>query len=392
MTKKAFLFVAAILMVLVFGLEYYLHRGLQKRPQFNTETAAKGDITATVITSGTLAPVTQVDVGSQISGPITKINVDFNSHVRKGEVLAEIDAAPFKDNVEMAAANLKAAQAAVEVAQNTADEAKKEYDRNLDLFNNKMISSEDKEAAELTYLSAKDDLLTKQAEAREAKDALDASRVDLANTVIRSPIDGVVLSRNVSVGQTIAARMEAPVLFKIANDVTSLMIDCDVDEMDVGQVRVGQNVVFTVTAYPDTPFSGRVVQVRFGSDLTQNVVTYTTLVEVEDTHGKLLPGMTATVNIITAEAKNVLRVRPSALAFEPALAQMVSAKPAKKTVVKIKRAAVKPGPDVWVLKDDGSLAPVSVRTGITDRIYTEIVSGDLKERDVVVDGLSYLKK
>jgi len=292
----------------------------------------------------------------------------------------------------MAAANLKAAQAAVEVAQNTADEAKKEYDRNLDLFNNKMISSEDKEAAELTYLSAKDDLLTKQAEAREAKDALDASRVDLANTVIRSPIDGVVLSRNVSVGQTIAARMEAPVLFKIANDVTSLMIDCDVDEMDVGQVRVGQNVVFTVTAYPDTPFSGRVVQVRIGSDLTQNVVTYTTLVEVEDTHGKLLPGMTATVNIITAEAKNVLRVRPSSLAFEPALAQAVSAKSAKKTAVKIKRTAVKPGPDVWVLKDDGNLAPVSVRTGITDRIYMEIVSGDLKEGDVVIDGLNYAKK
>ena len=181
----------------------------------------------------------------------------------------------------MAAANLKAAQAAVEVDQNTADEAKKEYDRSLDLFNNKMISSEDKEAAELTYLSAKDDLLTKQAEAREAKDALDASRVDLANTEIRSPIDGVVLSRNISVGQTIAASMQAPVLFTIANDVTSLMIDCDVDEMDVGQVRVGQNVAFTVTSYPDTPFSGRVVQVRIGSDLTQNVVTYTTLVEVE---------------------------------------------------------------------------------------------------------------
>jgi HlyD family secretion protein len=392
MNKKAFIILAAVLIVLVIGLEFYLHRGLRKGPQFNTETVAKGDITAAVITSGTLAPVTKVDVGSQISGPITKINVDFNSHVRKGEALAEIDPAPFKDSVEMAAANLKAAQAAVEVAQNTADEAKKEYDRSLDLFNNKMISSEDKEAAELTYLSAKDDLLTKQAEAREAKDALDASRVNLANTVIRSPIDGVVLSRNVSVGQTVAASMQAPVLFTLANDVTSLMIDCDVDEMDVSQVRVGQNVSFTVTSYPDTPFSGRVVQVRIGSDLTQNVVTYTTLVEVDNTQVKLLPGMTATVNIITAEAKNVLRVRPSALAFEPSLAQIAAAKPAKKTAAKTKRGPAKPGDDVWVLKNDGSIAPVSVHTGITDRTYTEIVSGDLKDGDVVIDGLSYAKK
>jgi HlyD family secretion protein len=310
MNKKNIFILVAVLIALVVGLELLIHRSLRNGPPFRTEAVTRGDLTAVVMTSGTLTPVNQVDVGCQISGPITKVAVDFNSQVRKGEVLAEIDPAPFRDNVEKAGADLKAAQAAVEVAQNTLDESKKEYDRNQDLFDNKMISAEDKETAELAFLSTKEDLLTRQAEARLAKDVLEASRMDLEHTVIRSPIDGVVLSRNVSVGQTVAAKMQTPVLFTIASDVSSLMITSDVDEVDVSQVRVGEPVQFTVTAYPDVVFSGRVVQVRVGPQSTQNVVTYTTLVQVDDSQGRLLPGMTAIVNIITAEAKNVLRVRP----------------------------------------------------------------------------------
>jgi HlyD family secretion protein len=389
MNKKILVALIVLLAAVVLGLGLSLRRHGQKQPRFRTEVTSVGDVTATVVTSGTLTPVSVVEVGSQLSGTITKINADFNSRVRKGEVLAELDPVPFQKIVDRNEANYRSAQAALEKAQISLELAKNKFDRFSELFRKKIISLEDEEDSEADYLNAKDDVLLAQAAARNAKDTLEVSRINLQYASIRSPIDGVVLSRNVSVGQTVAAKMQAPVLFTIANNVRAMMVDCDVDETDIGRVKEGQPVRFTVSAYPMTTFTGQVAQIRIGSDMTQNVVTYSTLVEVNETGGRLLPGMTAIVTIITAEAKNVLRVLNSALRFEPSLPTPPSPTPVKKGGAKAKRAARPPSPHVWVRKPDGSLVTVSIETGISDNVYTEIVSGDLRQGDMVIDGLSY---
>lgn len=385
MNKKILTAIVLFIVVLIVGLELALHRNLNKGPQFRTEVVGRGDIERSFVTTGTLTPVSTVDIGSQITGKIIKLHADFNDRVKKGDALAEIDPAPFKDAVEEDEANLKVAQATLGKAQVALDFAKKEYDRNLELFNKSMISAEDKENAEDTYLSAKDDVLLAQAGVRQAEAELESSRTDLANTVIRSPLDGVVLSRQVSLGQTIAARMQAPVLFQIANDVKTLMVDCDIDETDVGKVKAGQRIRFQVTAYQDDTFNGKIIQVRVAPETTQDVITYKALVEAENPEGKLLPGMTATVTVITAEARNVLRISNAALNFEPSLPK---AKRTKKTETLAKKPLFnKLAPDVYIQKADGTLARVSIHAGISDNAYTEVISGDLKEGDVIITGL-----
>jgi HlyD family secretion protein len=335
--------------------------------------------------------VTVVPVGAQISGKVVKINADFNAKVKKGDVLAELDQAPFKAAVEQREANYRSAQAALEQARVALDLAKKESDRNVDLFNKGMISVEDKETAVDTRLADQDDFLFAQAGVKMAQALLDQSRVDLANCIIRAPMDGVVIYREVNVGQTLASSYQAPELFQIANDVSKLLLDCAVDEADVGRVKEGQDVRFEVEAYPGVIFPGKVIQVRAGgeTDATGKIVTYHTLVDAENPEGKLLPGMTATATFVTAAAKNVLFVNNSALKFEPALPaapKKKAAKPAAKAVPK------KTAPRVWIQKPDGTLTPVGVHPGISGNIYTEIAGGDLKEGDIAVLGLDYSKK
>jgi HlyD family secretion protein len=330
--------------------------------------------------------VSTVDVGSQVSGKIVKLQADFNARVKKGDILAEIDPASFKDAVAEDEDNLKIAQATLGNAQVAVDLAKKEYDRSIELFDKGMISSEDKEISGDTYLSAKDDVLLSQAGVRQVQAELESSRTDLANTIIRSPIDGVVLSRQVNLGQTIAARMQAPVLFQIANDIKTLMVECDIDETDVGNVKTGQQLRFQVTAFPDDTFRGKIIQVRIGPDTGQNVITYKALVEAENPEGKLLPGMTATVTVIIAEARNVLRVSNAALNFEPSLSKAKRTKTAA-TLAK-KPLFSKPAPDVYLRKGDGSLVRVSIQAGLSDNAFTEVISGDINEGDVIITGLN----
>jgi HlyD family secretion protein len=391
MNKKLIAGLVLLIIVLVVGLELYIHRNFTKGPKLRTETVARGDIEAIIITSGTLSPVTMVPVGAQVSGKVAKIYADFNAKVKKGDILAEIDKAPFADILKQREANYRSAQANVEIARIALDLAKKESDRNVDLFDKGQISVEDKETAVETYESAKDDLLIAQAGLKQAQALLDQSRVDLDNCTIRAPMDGVVIYREINVGQTLASSMLAPELFKVANDMGKLLLDCDVDEADVGRVKEGLNVRFEVESYPGRIFNGKILQVRAGgeTDSTGKVVTYHTLVDAENPEGKLLPGMTATATIITAEAKNALYVTNSALKFEPALPA-----PTKKTTKKpaAKSFPKREGPRVWVQQADGSLIPVGVHTGVNGNTYTEIAAGELKEGDVVVLGLDYSKK
>jgi len=439
MKKK--IIIGAVILVVIVGVVVGLMvfgRGNNNKTKYKTEAVGRGDIEALVTTSGTLNPVTTVEVGSQVSGKIDKLYVDFNSHVKEGQLLAEIDQSSFLTKLKQNEANYQSALASLAKAKVTLENTKKKYDRALSLFEKNLISYEEKDAAETEFFNNQAELQASQAKLEQAKSALDSSKVDLTYTVIKSPIDGVVISRNVNVGQTVAASFQAPVLFKIANDLTQMQVECSVDEADIGKVKEGQNVRFTVDAFPEERFAGIVKQVRYSPEVVQNVVTYTTVVEVKNPELKLLPGMTATVSIITGEAKNALRVPNSALRFNPNL----SAEEMKKIMESMRqefaarmgdrsgssnRQAGAPrsegfssqrqggqrpgggegqqpfmmggsgasggqarrGPArVWIEDANGKLKPVFLRTGVTDNSFTEVVWGDLKEGQLVITGVA----
>jgi HlyD family secretion protein len=396
--------------------------------KYRQEAITKGDIEALVITSGTLNPVMTVEVGSQVSGKIAKMFVDFNSHVKQGEILAELDPVPFQTRVDQNEANYLSSQASLEKAKVTLDNLQSKYERSLSLFEKNLISFDEKESAEAAYLGAKTDIQAAEARVEQAKSQLESSKVDLSYTIIRSPIDGLVISRNMNVGQTVQASFQAPKLFDIANDLSKMQVECAVDEADVGKVKEGQKVRFTVDAFPEDTFNGTVNQVRFSPTVTQNVVTYTTVVDVDNPGMKLRPGMTATVSIITGEANGVLRVPNAALRFTPNLTPEQMKKMYEEMGQKMmaqrkaeggqtgspqakKPAGQSGGPRmnfsqgggspqgmgsgqrsgrrpsmVWYLGPDGKLKVTYVRTGVTDNSYTEIVRSDLKEGQEVIIG------
>ncbi|MGB9893349.1 MAG: efflux RND transporter periplasmic adaptor subunit, partial [Candidatus Saccharicenans sp.] len=402
------------------------------KPKYRTEKVSRGDIESVVTATGTLNPVVLVDVGSQVSGKIEKIYVDFNSRVKKGEVLAELDQSQLEAQIEQNQANYQNAVAAVESAKVALEIAQKNYERAKSLYARNLIASQEMDQAEANYLQAKANLTQAQARATQAKYQLDASKVNLNYAIIRSPIDGVVVSRNVNVGQTVAASFQAPVLFQIANDLTKMQVQCLVDEADVGKVKEGQKVKFTVEAYPNDTFWGTVKQVRYAAQVSQNVVQYTAVLDVDNSSLKLLPGMTATCSIIVGEAKNVLRVPNAALRFTPDLKpeelqkimkaafdemaarrqQTGETSPASRQPTGSSQAqggqrtfnlaqmgqmggaaaagqlgARRSPSKVWMLDEKGNLKVVFLRTGVTDGSYTEVINGNLKEGDEVILGL-----
>jgi HlyD family secretion protein len=339
---------------------------------YQTATVTRGPITEAVTATGTLNPVVNVQVGSQVSGNIAKLFVDFNSQVKAGQVVAQIDPALFQATVTQAEGDVANAQAALELAKVNAK-------RTEDLFARKTSSQADLDQAIANLHQAEANLKIKQG-------ALDKAKADLDHCTITSPIDGVVISRNVDVGQTVAASLQAPVIFQIANDLTKMQIDSNVAEADVGTVQVGQDVDFTVDAFPTQTFHGKVVQVRNAPITVQNVVTYDTVIGVSNPDLKLKPGMTANVSIIVAHKENVLQIKNAALRFRPTEAppaEMGSRSPAphvaRGSAAHERRASSR---TVYVLSGDRP-APVQIRTGISDGVMTEVLDG-LKEGDRVV--------
>jgi HlyD family secretion protein len=403
-------------------------------PKYRFEKLTKGDIEAVVTTSGTVNPITKVEVGSQVSGKIAKLYVDYNSQVKEGQILAELDLLQFESRVKQNEANYSSAKASLEKAKVTLANLQRQYERSLSLFEKQLISFEEKDTAEANYLGAKSDLQSAEARLEQAGSQLDQSKLDLSYAIIRSPIDGVVISRNMNVGQTVQASFTAPKIFEIANDLSKMQVECDVDEADVGKVKEGQTVRFTVDAFPESTFNGTVKQVRFSPTVTTNVVTYTTIVGAENPELKLRPGMTATVTIITGEATNVLRVPNAALRFTPTLPAEELAAIMKEAGEKMfgrhqAEAGANPAPagaapaappsaqgssgspqgmafppagtfpgmggagglrkkptTVWYLDESGKLAVTFIRTGETDNSYTEVLGGDLKEGQEVILG------
>lgn len=312
--------------------------------EYKTSPVTRGNVTQIVTANGSLNPVQTVEVGSQISGVITEIKVDFNSHVKAGEVVAQIDPATYERAKGQAQAELASAEAAQEMAQLN-------YDRGQELFNSKLISKSDFDQLRVNLSQAKAQVKTRQA-------SLESAEVDLSRTTIHAPIDGVVITRKVEAGQTVAAAMTTPTLFTIANDLHKMQIEAAVSEADIGGVEEGQKVNFTVDAFPGRLFEGNVKQVRYAPSTNQNVVTYTAVVDVDNGDLKLRPGMTANARFITAERKNVLKLPLAAIRFRP---------PAGVTVIGETNAATAKSGATGALIESGPFAGLPVMPWMSER-------------------------
>ncbi|HEV3486776.1 MAG TPA: efflux RND transporter periplasmic adaptor subunit [Vicinamibacterales bacterium] len=377
MKRRIAIIVIAILAVTASLAAYYRGNGSTDAPKYTTAVAVRGDVVEAVHATGTLGAVMTVQVGSQVSGTIKSLHADFNSIVRKGQVIARLDSSLFQAQVDQAEATIARLQADVERARVSLEDAIVKRDRARELSSRGLIPAAELETAETTVRQAQASVSAAQAQVTQARAALNQNRVNLSHTVITSPVDGIVISRNVDVGQTVAASMSAPTLFVIANDLTDMQVEASVDEADVGRIAAGQPVTFTVDAYPRDTFTGMVSQVRLQPVVQQNVVSYVTVIDVPNPEGKLKPGMTASVTIEVARAEDVLKVPNAALRFQPPQARPAAAQ----------QSDGARGRRVWTLKD-GQLQPILVRLGITDGTTTAIVGGDLAEQTPVVTGMT----
>ncbi len=306
-----------LLVPLVLAAGFFLLRGRGQATQFTTGTVDRGDVVEVVGATGTLEAVTTVQVGSQVSGTIQSLYADFNSTVKKGEVVARLDPSLFDARVGQAEANLLSARANVDRARATVEDTRQKYERSKELAAQKLIAETDLETAKSNYDGAVASLKANQAAESQAVASVNQAKLDLSHTIIDTPIDGVVISRSVDVGQTVAASFQAPVLFVIANDLAQMRVNAAVDEADVGRVREGEEVLFHVDAFPEREFKGTVEQVRLNPTTVSNVVSYNTIVSVDNRDLLLRPGMTATVSIVVRKAENALRFPAAALRFRP---------------------------------------------------------------------------
>jgi HlyD family secretion protein len=370
-----------------------------------TAPIQKGDVTQMVSATGTLQAVVTVQVGSQVSGTIAKLYADFNSKVKQGQVIAELDQAKFKARVEEAKANLAAAQASLAKTKVTLEDSRRTLVRAAELRKRELISQSELDAAQTTFDAAVSQSQVAQAQVEQAKASLNQAAVDLAYTVIRSPVDGIVISRNVDFGQTVAASLQAPTLFTIANDLAKMEVHTNVDEADVGNVWVDQGVTFTVDAFPARRFKGKVSQVRNAPSVVQNVVTYDAVVGIDNSELLLKPGMTANVEFLVSHKNGVLRIPNMAIRFRPPGEKQEAqqlARPAARSGgsgrggrgggERSRRASSGDAKDgrwvrIYVLKDQQA-TPIQLRLGITDGSYTEVLEGEIGEGNQIVVGLS----
>jgi len=411
-SRKRWLFTVALLVIAAAGLGVWQPwQKSQSGPQYRLAKVERGALSAAVSASGTLSALITVQVGSQVSGLIKEIKADFNSAVKQGQVIARLDPETFESRVAQAEADLKAAESATEVArgnlavrqaevnkaQIALDEALRNLERKRSLIAQGFLSAAELDSAQSAADTAREQLrlaradagvaaaqvANTQAQAGQRRAALNQARIELDRTVIRSPVDGVVISRNVDVGQTVAASFQAPVLFTIARDLRRMEVNVAVDEADVGRVQTGQNMRFTVDAFPGERFMAQVTQIRKAPQTSNNVVTYSVMATLDNPDLKLLPGMTASARILTEERKDVLRLPNEALRFRPVQADG--------TPIKLEVRGREEGPGipgrVWVLKD-AKPAPVAVRLGVSDGKNTEVLKGEISEGAEIILGMA----
>lgn len=403
MAKKIFLTVGS-LVLLVGGFFIYRLTTGPKKPELRFETARvdRGPIVAKVTASGTLSALVTVQVGSQVSGRVGELLVDFNSPVKKGQVIARIDPQLFQAALEQARANYLAAQADLTKAKAQAVDAERQFQRNTSLAERKLIAQADLDTSQANSEAAKAEVDSCAGRVEQARAALHQTDVNLAYTTIIAPINGVVISRAVDVGQTVAASLQAPTLFTIAEDLHQMQVDTSVAEADVGKLRDGMTATFHVDAYPNETFTGTVRQIRNAAQMVQNVVTYDAVIDVQNPDLKLRPGMTANATFVYAERENVLRAPNTALRFHP-IQQMLSMAASKPSAASLnsKKVPQQSGPSaaddpppidktnqnggkaIWLL-DQGQPKPISVMSGISDGTFSEVSGDSIHEGDLVI--------
>jgi HlyD family secretion protein len=398
MPKRFRLFLAAVAVVLVAVVAFVGFKARSGRSAYTTVAVDRGDIVDVIGATGILQAVTTVQVGSQVSGTIASLGADFNSTVKRDQVIARLDPAVFEARVSQARANLESARASAARSKAAIDDARQKYERAKELASQSLVPESDLESAKAAYDGAVAQHRADQASISQAEASGNQAQLDLQHSIIRAPIDGVVLARNVDVGQTVAASFQAPTLFVIANDLTRMEVNASVDEADIGRVRVGQNVTFHVDAYPEEVFRGRVQQVRLQPVTEQNVVTYNTIIAVDNSQQRLMPGMTATVSVIIDERKNALRLSSAALRFRPDGFVEPSRRGSGPRAPgsgagRGRDGAAHAGPAsngrpglVFVLGDDGQPQPTKIRLGLSDGRFVEVVGG-LDEGAQAVTGI-----
>ncbi|MFZ1980386.1 MAG: efflux RND transporter periplasmic adaptor subunit [Smithella sp.] len=393
--------VSVIIIVAVFWRGYHSSNAIQ----YKTEEVKRGNLTVIVTATGTLKPTNnEVSVGSELSGTIKTVEVNYNSKVKIGQILATLDTTKLETQIKQYKAALESAQAKVLETQATIKEARSklsQYQKVKALSNNKVPSQADMDAQEATLERAIADDASARASVSQAKATLSTYETDLSKSVIRSPINGVVLTRDVEPGQTVAAAMTAPTLFTLASDLTKMELHVNVDEADVSNIKEGQRAIFSVAAYPNRTFDARIVRANYGSTTTSGVVTYETVLKVDNSDLLLRPGMTATADIVVQEIENALLIPSAALRFTPSLQEE---KKSSRGLV----SSILPHPpgsgnrkqddngnkkqqNVWILKNE-KLSTVSITIGSANGGMTEVLSGDIQPGEaVVVDTVTAVK-
>lgn len=398
--RRFWIGMAALIAAVVIGVVYFRGDVDADVPPVMTAAVTRGSIVSTVEATGTLDAVTTVQVGTQVSGTIKKLNADFNSRVRRGEVIAELDPSLFETQVAQEKATVLRLQSEAEKARVQSDDAQVKLRRARELFAQQLLAKSDLDAAESTANAATAAVKSADAQVTQAQASLTQAQVNLSHTIIRAPIDGVVINRSVDVGQTVAASMQAPTLFVLAQDLSEMRVSAKVDESDIGKIQPGQPVSFRVDAYPNETFKGTISQVRLQPVVDQNVVTYVTVIDVPNKDLKLKPGMTAAVTIETGRADDVIRVPNAALRFQPdadVFAKLGQQPPAGRGRSDLQNPAGRPQAggapaagannarvrnsgtgstrrSVWVLENN-RLTRVPVEIGLSDGTQTAVTGG-----------------
>jgi HlyD family secretion protein len=389
-----------ILSVVAVGLAIwgYVFFSGERKPQIRYRTASveRGPVISTVTATGTINPVTTVQVGSQVSGMIESLHADFNSTVKTGDIVARIDPFPYRAKRDQAVANLANAKASLVKARVDLSQRKRELDRVQVLLKQQFVSQNEVDVAVTAHEGAIAQLAVAEAAIKQAEATVESAELDLKYTVIRSPVDGTVISRLVEVGQRLSASFSIPMLFLIAQDLTQMQVDTNVSESDIGGMAVGKDAVFTVDAYPGVRFQGQVRQVRNAPISVQNVVTYNVVVGVDNSDLRLKPGMTANVSIIVARNDDALKVSNAALRFSPARAERADSagsgdRPTPASQSARSNASRSEGvggaKQVWKIGPSGDPEAIPIRPGISDGNWTEVLSGEVKEGDEVIIGI-----
>ena len=370
--KKKIIIISSIIVVLILCIiPFFIKKSTEK---YVTRELLKDTIVQTVEASGTIKPINTIAVGTQVSGTVSKIYVDYNSVVKKGDLLAELDPSLFQANVDQSSAKLRTANASYSKASSTLAYKKNNYQRYKHLYEKNYVSRDDVELAQANYLQAKAEVDAARAEMSAAQATLNNNLTNLRYSKIVSPVDGTVISRAVDVGQTVAASFNTPTLFEVAKDLTKMQIETSVSEADIGRIKVGQKATYTLDGYQDKTFRGEVTQVRLASTTTNNVVTYTVIVSVDNSDGFAIPGMSANVTIITSEAHDILCVENRALKFSPE---------------DNKQKYEKQG--IWILTKQGPKR-YDVELGLSDDNKTQVISNEIKEHDKVIISSTSSKK